>query len=496
MRFFNIICMLVLFQFCSHSIDTNTTHYVDKNASGSNDGASWTNAWESLSDIEWDQIQPGDVLYISGGTDSTVYNEQLNIQASGSAVNLITIRNSYEANHNGRVIIDLVDFSEDGIIIGTSASANPDYIYIKGLEIRRGDHGVHIRYACEVITLDSLIITNNYRRGLRFAGDSNPCCQTLPGYAADNLLLMNSIIITPNDLDSETDVMYLQHASNIIIKNNFLHCRNKSPVNNHSDVIQSNAIRNLKVFNNVMISDSNAQGMPQITGAWDIPGDGVIDSVIIYNNFMYGGGLWYGVDAPWVAGLNPAWANRYPHDTPPTFIAHNTIITHGPTVAAVHVQVPGVLFINNILAQFGDGLAVGDWLPNFRTSPTTYADSTRHNLIWTEWPGNSNRLFQGYVSGNGITGQCYDWNTWENTYGGTGVGENPLLVSPIGSIPSDEQGNITGELQSNSPAINAGEDIQALIESIGLPWEDVDGNARNESPDSVTIGAYNPPWLR
>ncbi|MCK7528670.1 MAG: hypothetical protein MZV64_69495 [Ignavibacteriales bacterium] len=81
-------------------------HYVDKNATGSNNGTSWTNAWQSFSAINWSSIYPGDVVYISGGSDSTFYYEQLNIHARGSSNNLITIRAGLDAGHNGRVIID------------------------------------------------------------------------------------------------------------------------------------------------------------------------------------------------------------------------------------------------------------------------------------------------------------------------------------------------------------------------------------------------------
>ena len=38
---------------------------------------SWTNAWESFFDINGTSIQPGDTIYISGGTDSTIYYEEL-----------------------------------------------------------------------------------------------------------------------------------------------------------------------------------------------------------------------------------------------------------------------------------------------------------------------------------------------------------------------------------------------------------------------------------
>ncbi|NNL20406.1 MAG: T9SS type A sorting domain-containing protein, partial [Ignavibacteriaceae bacterium] len=68
---------------------------------------------------------------------------------------------------------------------------------------------------------------------------------------------------------------------------------------------------------------------------------------------------------------------------------------------------------------------------------------------------------------------------------GTGVNGDPLFVDKIGHIA--DQGTLDGELQAGSPAINQGENIQAIIEAMGLPWTDINGNPRDSSPD---IGAY------
>ena len=65
--------------------------------------------------------------------------------------------------------------------------------------------------------------------------------------------------------------------------------------------------------------------------------------------------------------------------------------------------------------------------------------------------------------------------------------EPPLFVTTIGTLPSDEQGDYDGELQSGSPARNEGLNIQAIIEKMGLPWTDINGVARDSTPD---IGAY------
>ena len=63
-------------------------------------------------------------------------------------------------------------------------------------------------------------------------------------------------------------------------------------------------------------------------------------------------------------------------------------------------------------------------------------------------------------SGGSPTGDPGDWNTWVNTYGGTGVKADPLLVNNIGHEPN--QSDIVPDIQAGSPAIDAGEDLTYL----------------------------------
>jgi len=53
--------------------------YVDKAATGANNGRSWTDAWTNFSSVVWGSagVKAGDTLYISGGSSSKVYPENL-----------------------------------------------------------------------------------------------------------------------------------------------------------------------------------------------------------------------------------------------------------------------------------------------------------------------------------------------------------------------------------------------------------------------------------
>jgi hypothetical protein len=48
-------------------------YYVDRDATGSGNGSSWANASKTVSGLPWKSINGCDTVYVSGGSDSTVY---------------------------------------------------------------------------------------------------------------------------------------------------------------------------------------------------------------------------------------------------------------------------------------------------------------------------------------------------------------------------------------------------------------------------------------
>ncbi|MCZ6704080.1 MAG: hypothetical protein O6940_13705, partial [Ignavibacteria bacterium] len=125
----------LIFIFCFITASNATNYYVDKDAIGSNNGSSWTNAWESFADINWAVLEAGDTLYISGGTISTTYNETLKPNTTNGEVgSRITITKGIDAGHDGEVIIDGQDIRANGI---DSRKANNDYITFSRLTIKQ-----------------------------------------------------------------------------------------------------------------------------------------------------------------------------------------------------------------------------------------------------------------------------------------------------------------------------------------------------------------------
>ena len=467
-----------------------SNYYVNKNASGQNNGTSWANAWRSFSAINWNSIQPGDVIYISGGTDSTIYYERLQIdQLYGTAANpIVIIAGKYapsSSGHGGRVIIDGGGIRDQSIWIHDSK-----YVTVKGFECRRATSGVYVEGDswCSNIVLDSLTVYDFYdQAGILVKGHPN-------NYSVDSTTIRHCNITTPLLVDGQTDCIYMDGNQHTVIHDCYIRNLNQDP-DAHNDAIQGVHNNGFLIYNNIVINDSvyspEGGGMPFILGA---EGN---NPVVIYNNFIYMGGAWwphanmgYGLMARFYSTVN---------NQPPTWIINNTIVINGPRVRGIGYEY-NATSINNIIAMWcpPDG-----WLgKNWRTDTYNHGwsdnynvnganlmsvypriDSIRNNLYWKE--DNWEIGFSGTYTNNGgshvgISG----WSSWLSN-GGTGIKADPLFVHNIGREP--DQGTLDGELQAGSPAINAGEDVQALVESFGLPWTDINGNPRNSTP---TIGAY------
>ena len=504
-RLLTIVYAIALILALSYNLFA-TNWYCDGALTGTdNGGTSWADAWESFAEINWASLNPGDTLFISGGTDSLIYNEVLDLAGVlGTAGNQITIiAGKYSpspSGHSGRAIIDGQDSDVRNIYLGSDGGEDStNYVTIKGLECRGGAlSAIELEALANVILIDSCYLYNFgglagvFARGL---GQTSTCD------GIDSLMIRNCRIISYDLHDGETDGIYLDACTNTFIYNNYIHIPNQDSLS-HVDCIQRQWSRGkLVIVNNVLINDSvyspQGGGMPIIVRASDF---GEHDPVIIYNNYCYMGG-------PWMPGafegkvFNLHSGDQPTYEPPPTFVLHNTIISNGPKQTAADLEYFGQnndgkgVFHNNIVSRFysdAPNYAKAFWGVGASVAPVD-ADSVKNNLFYSEGEG---VMFSGDFTNGSTTNNGFNWAYWTGTLGGTGVGNSdPLFINNIGYEP--DQSVLRGYLQSNSPAIDAGLDAEWYIDYLNntynlegdwaLEWADIDGNPRDNTP---TIGAY------
>jgi len=107
--------------------------YVNPDATGLNNGTSWSNAWRNFGSVVWGSggVKAGDTLFISGGAAGRVYTETLTVGASGTAGSRIYIRPGQDAGHNGPVTWDF-DAQGDAGSGNAIAMNGRNYITIDG----------------------------------------------------------------------------------------------------------------------------------------------------------------------------------------------------------------------------------------------------------------------------------------------------------------------------------------------------------------------------
>jgi len=265
---------------CFFSFNTNViskNYYVDKYASGSNNGTTWENAWNSFSAIEWTKLKAGDVLLISGGNDSIIYNETLMIEVSGNENSPITIRNGLDSMHNGKVIIDVPD---DGIRI-----IKKRYLKITNIEFMNVSHGIYIRGEntgdVNVIYLDSLKIINYKKQGAISINGWSPSGLDA---TVDSVFIRYCTLTTSYLTKHQTDVIYAQYCNNLFILNNKISVTSGIK-GSHTDGIQFvHKIKNITIANNSICNLTNSDFNNKSNG---IMGADLIGEGLFYNNIVY-----------------------------------------------------------------------------------------------------------------------------------------------------------------------------------------------------------------
>lgn len=388
--------------------------YVYKYATGLNNGTSWTNAWTSFAAVNWNLMQNGDILYISGGLDSIRYNEGLIVGKAN-----ITISRSIEPGHNGIVIFDGVDSITNGIVITGLQNVTIDGKDSSKFIVRNfTNNGIRIRGNSDNTKLLNLkVIGKNQGANIFIQYDGL-------NMGMNNILLNKVRVIQPYEhLIGQMDGVQIDGVDSAFISECYFQVRGQL-IEQHTDIIQAFRCKDLYFdrcemyhFPILQAGTSNKQGLY----LEDVRGDIQVSNCYIYMYTLSTGSLlsvenWNGITDKNIRIFNNTLVT-YPVGSPANIIrvSNETGLT-----------APGSAIIkNNIFVGSGN-----IWYDDryFITS-----NACDYNIYYKY-----GEPIQIWVQSTASNGSLRSWDYWRNTLGfdSHSYTSNPLLTGYIPDISS------------------------------------------------------------
>ena len=255
-------------------------YYVDKDAVGNKNGSSWINAATSVSSLNWNKINAGDTVYISGGSDSTIYPKDIlsNIVFSSPVI----ITKGKDTGHNGKVI-----FEQSGVPTGNKCSfglVGCENIKLNNLTFKTavedqyyGEYLLRLQNGQKNIVDNCHIISNGNGFGLTLSKET------------EDIITNNLIETLTNTLQNygEDPIWVGNGGGGHIIKGNTLIQRGIFSTGAHSDIIQmyqegSPKNYQMTIANNMMIFDNDES----TSGQGFYANDMYTNRLLFYNNII------------------------------------------------------------------------------------------------------------------------------------------------------------------------------------------------------------------
>ena len=212
-----------------------TLWYVDGAlGTGSNNGTSWANAWQTFAAITWASLGPDDTLYISGGTTSQTYNTALTVGAhTATNGHPLVITAGIDPGHNGVVIIDLALGLGPGVDINGHTNTTVQFLTVQNAQDEQ--IGCFTGISSGAVLMQSLTVHTGPG-----VGTGNARGFDIRNNTGATITVQKCTVDTPSSTTAQADAIWTSNNTGgmVIIQDNTITINNVDPTG-HSDGWQS-----------------------------------------------------------------------------------------------------------------------------------------------------------------------------------------------------------------------------------------------------------------
>lgn len=481
----NLISTVIAINLCITAIG-QTNYYVSTTGNNTDTGSQGL-PWLTLQ-YGLDQLSPGDTLNIMTGT----YNEKVQFNVSGTASNMITLRN----NNNDVVVIDGTGITGS---IPVVEIYDHSYIIIEGLEIANNEmldaQGILIENNCNNITIRNNKIYNiNFSSNPSDPANANTNSQPLIVYGTDPINAIFNLIIEGNEIyNSRTGYSEALAVNGNVdgfqVINNLVHDVTNIGIDiiGHegtspdamTDQARNGTIKGNTIYN--CLSSYATSGGIYVDGGKDL----IIENNISYKN---GYGIEIGCENVGKSADNILIRNNLFYDNEICGIALGGFDYPTGSGKVTNTSITNnTLFKNDFSGDFTGELYL-TYSENCEFKNNLFYTTNQNTFCYAEnaQPG----LIMDYnmiYCPAGASSLEYDWNGvfytgFSNFQSGTGLEGNSAFSDPLfvnASLPVPDL-----HLQGTSPAIDAGDPLFTLA----IGETDIDGENRITGTN-VDVGA-------
>lgn len=480
-----IIISLLLF----FTVNAQTIWYVDRDANGSNNGTSWTNAWKSLNNVNWTSVGSGDSIYVSGGTDSTLYKDY-----AGGGTGILIFPSSYGLD--GRV------FTQEVVIAPAWQSGHNGQVYFEPRDN-------NVQWLVEIHAISNIKLT-----GFTFIDTRTNDVGTmfyLGGAGVNDLHYRDSLITIENCyIEGRGNLIYLS-GYKITIKDCYIHVIDHNYNIEQDPIGISNGLGGHSIIGNTIVSNyasettGNHEDGIQISNiGWSGMTDYTRRTVTIANNLLI-----------FTSPYGVSWNNliyNYGWDYTPSvrYLIYNNIMVArkihtalgGIAIGRLTGDHPNSLYLLNntiILKNNGTGNPIVNWdldtmvvknnlvivdttIANFYNLATGYNRYDIDYNHYAEYDGqDNNELFTTRSS-------TYTWAEWKSA----GY-DNHSTVSTSGAVAFANKYGLNKADYYTATGRDAGVDLSAQYPFLAT---DILGNSRSGSWDLGALEYHEPKTFR